>query len=165
MGAAKSKRRPKPVRFPLRSTLRYDAAFAEPVAEMRRAIARRRGVDLGKVDFSTAVRALMGDRYEAASLLASQPEAWHAAGAVELPPELWDALTECGNRLSHSQGSLYNISRKLNFGETISVDEARAAFQAVQASKQAVTRMEQHLVAFVTGASDAAGAKSAAGRG
>ena len=165
MGAAKSKRRPKPVRFPLRSTLRYDAAFAEPVAEMRRAIARRRGVDIGRVDFSTAVRALMGDRYEAASLLAGQPEAWSAAGVVELPRELWDALTECRNRLSHSQGSLYNISRKLNFGETISVDEARAAFQAVHASKQAVTRMEQHLVAFVTGASDAAGAKSAAGRG
>lgn len=165
MGSAKSKRRPKPVRFPLRSTLRYDAAFAEPVAEMRRAIARRRGVDLGKVDFSTAVRALMGDRYEAASLLAGQPEAWPGAGAIELPRELWDALTECRNRLSHSQGSLYNISRKLNLGETISLDEARAAFQAVQASKQAVTRMEQHLVAFVTGASDAAGAKSAAERG
>lgn len=165
MGAAKSKRRPKPVRFPLRSTLRYDAAFAQPVNEMRRAIARRRGIAISQVDFSTAVRALMGDRYEAASLLAAQPEAWPAAGGVGLPPELWDALTECRNRLSHSQGSLYNISRKLNFGEGVSPDAARDAFEAVQESKRAVARMEQRLVAFVTAAPDAAGAKSGRERG
>lgn len=160
MGAANSKRRLKPVRFPLRTTLRYDAAFAKAIDEMRRALARRDRVDISTVDFSSAVRALVGDRYTAAALLAGRPEAWPSANAVELPRGLWDGLTECRNRLSHSQGSLYAMMKKLNFDESISRDEVRAAFDAVQESKQSLARMEQRLVAFVTASPDAAAAES-----
>jgi hypothetical protein len=162
--ATVKKRRPKPVRFPLRSTLRYDDEFLMLVERMRRAVARQRRVDVESIDFSTAVRTLVVKQFEAASALADQPTAWPVSNIVELPAELWDAVTQCRNALANSRGSLYVILRKLNFEEHVVTDELRQAFADVAASKVAVERMDESLIAFVTTEADAAAAESA-GRG
>ncbi|PWD52044.1 hypothetical protein C8046_16730 [Serinibacter arcticus] len=127
---------------------------------MRQALAHNRGVEVDAVSFSEAVRGLLVDRDQAARELAGQPGSWPTSRTIEVPADLWDGLTDCRNRLSHSQGSLYTIMRKLNFDAEVTNEEVREAFEAVQASKRAVTGMEDLLVHFVQGATDAAVAKS-----
>ncbi|MDQ0648604.1 hypothetical protein QFZ53_002800 [Microbacterium natoriense] len=139
-------RRPKPVNYGTRRALRFGEAEEAAVAAMRAALAKSRRVDPSQVSFSEAHRLLLIDAERAARLLAGQPEAWTSARTVEVPMELWDGLSECRNRLSHSQGSLYVILRKLNFNEGATPEDVRAAFAAVQSSKAAVERMEAALV-------------------
>ncbi|OYO00737.1 hypothetical protein CGZ95_08935 [Enemella evansiae] len=156
----KKPRRPKPVNFGKRRTLRLGEAEDAAVEHMRAALARNRGVRTGDVDYSEALRLLLVENYKSAMVLAGEPEAWPTPTTVELPAELWDGLTECRNRLAHSQGSLYTVMRKLNFDETVRRDEVRAAFVAVQESKEAVARLESRMVAFVTGTSAVADAEA-----
>lgn len=147
---AKSKRRPKPSRFPYRSTLRYDTEFGKLVARARRALARQRHVTVSAIDFSTAVRTLVTRRFEAASALAGQPEAWPESNTLDVPDELWETLTDCRNRISHSQGSLYAIVRRLDIGDEVTASELRAAFSAVQESQHTLAGLEERLVHLVT---------------
>lgn len=149
-------RRSKPVNQDKRKTLRYDRAVEDAVARLQRAAARN-GTQL---DFSKAVRTLIVDGFSAARALSVDPSAWPQSQTVDLPAELWEAITECRNRLSHSQGSLYTIMRKLNFDESVDAAEVREAFTAVQESRGAVERIEARMVAFLTQESDEAGAKS-----
>lgn len=154
-------RRPKPVNYGIRRALRLGPAEEAAVASMRSSLAKARGVDADDVKFSDAVRLLLVGNEKAARAMAGQPETWTPSRTVEVPMELWDGLSECRNRLSHAQGSLYNISRKLNFEQGVSPAELRDAFRAVQESKDAVARMEAALVAFAS--ADPAGADAEAG--
>lgn len=159
-GPARKPRRPKPVNFGKRRALRLGADEEAAVAAMRAALAKNRGTDAEQVPFSEGLRLLLTENIKAAQVLAGQPGAWALSQSVDVPAELWDGLTDCHNRLSHSQGSLYTILRKLNFDETVTKDEVRVAFEAVQESKTAVARMEDRLVSFVTTASAAAAAEA-----
>lgn len=154
------KRRPKPINYGLRRTLRLGAREEAAVAAMRSALAENRGVALDDVDYSEAVRLLLVENHAAAMELAGRPDSWPASTTLELPAALWDQLTECRNRLAHSQGSLYTILRKLNFDQTVDRDEVRAAFNAVQSSKDAVARMETRLLAFLSDMEAGADAKA-----
>lgn len=168
-----SKRRPKPVNQVMRKTLRYDRAVADAVEHLQREMAKNAGVNLTAVDasgvpeytkaldFSKAVRMLVVENHKAALVLAGQPEAWPTSQTVQLPMEIWDGLTQCRNNLSHSQGSLYAMLRKVNFAEgEISREEFREAYEAVMESKQAVARMEATLVQFLNREDDEAVAQS-----
>lgn len=148
--SSRKPRRPKPVNYGTRRALRFGEAEEAAVAAMRAALAKSRRIDAAQVSFSEAHRLLLVDAERAARILAGQPEAWTSSRSVEVPIELWDGLSECRNRLSHSQGSLYTIMRKLNFDEAVTPDEVRAAFVAVQSSKAAVERMEAVLVEMVS---------------
>lgn len=140
--------------------LRLGQAEEDAVTAMRTALAQVRGVDVKAVPFSQALRLLITENEKAARVLAGQPEAWTAPGTAEIPDEIWEGLTECRNRLSHSQGSLYGILRKLNFNEgPVTRDEFRAAFEAVRDSKSAVARMEDRLLRFVEDDPSAAAAQ------
>jgi|GEM_PF-3175626 len=158
-------RRPKPVNYGTRRALRLGPAEESAVASMRSSLAKTRGVDADDVKFSDALRLLLVGNEKAARVMASQPETWTYSRTVELPLELWDGLSECRNRLSHAQGSLYNISRKLNFDEGISPAELRDAFLEVQESKDAVARMEAALVVFASGHPAGADAEAGDGQG
>jgi len=157
-------RRPKPVNFGTRRALRLGPAEEAAVASMRSSLAKTRGVDADDVKFSDALRLLLVGNEKAARVLAGQPETWTSSRTVELPLELWDGLSECRNRLSHSQGSLYNMSRKLNFDQGVSPAELRDAFLAVQESKDAIARMEAALVEFASADPAAADAEASDGR-
>jgi hypothetical protein len=149
------------VNYGRRRTLRLGVAEEAAVARMRAALAKSRRVPVEQVDFSEAVRLLLVENEKAARVLAGQPESWTPSQAVDLPAEAWDAITDCRNRLSHSQGSLYNISRKLNFDDgPVTRAEVLAAFEANQEAKASHARLEELLVRFVEGMSDAAGAES-----
>lgn len=152
-------RRPKPVNFGKRRTVRLGEDEERAVSAMQAALAKVRGVDATKIDFSEALRLLLGENEKSARILAGQPEAWSQPATVTIPDELWDGLTACQRALSHSQGSLYVILRKLNFGDDLTKDEVVAAFDAVQESKAAVARMEAALEAFLTGEPIAAAAE------
>lgn len=143
-------RRPKPVNYGRQRALRLGEAEEAAVAGMRAALAHSRRVDPSQVSFSEAHRVLLVDNERAARILAGQPAAWTSSRSVEVPIELLDGLIECRNRLSHSQGSLYTVMRKLNFDEAVTPDEVRAAFVAVQSSKAAVERMQAALVEMVS---------------
>lgn len=161
MSATSTKtRRPKPVNYGKRRTLRLGAREEDAVAAMRAAMAKNRGVDIDDVEYSEALRLLLIENHKAATVLAGRPESWPTSTTVELPAALWDALTECRNRLAHSQGSLYTVMRKLNFDDGVTRDEVREAFTAVQESKATVARMEARLVEFVTTMSAAAAAEA-----
>lgn len=153
-------RRPKPVNYGKRRTLRLGAREEDAVAAMRTALAKSRGVATDDVDYSEALRLLLVENRKSAMVLAGRPESWPTSTAIELPSELWDALTECRNRLAHSQGSLYTVMRKLNFDEHVTRDEVREAFTAVQESKVTVARIEARMVEFVTTMSAAAAAEA-----
>lgn len=154
-------RRPKPVNFGKKRTLRLGVAEEAAVHQLRAALAKNRNMSVENVEFSEAVRLLLVENIKAAKILAGHPEAWPTSTTVDLPAELWDGLTDCRNRLSHSQGSLYTIVRKLNFNDgPVTTDEVRKAFAAVQDSKEIVDRFEARMVDFVTDMSDVAGAES-----
>lgn len=158
---SRKRRRPKPVNYGTRRTLRLGPTEEAAVDRMRTALAKSRRVPAERVDFSEAVRLLLVDNERAARVLAGQPESWTPPQTVDLPAEAWDALTDCRNRLSHSQGSLYNISRKLNFDEgPVTRAEVLAAFEANQNAKASQARLEELMVHFVDDMSDAAGAES-----
>lgn len=155
--ATKKPRRPKPVNYGKRRTLRFGDAEEAAVESLRLALSKSRGK---KVGFSEAHRLLLTENEKAARLLAGRPEEWTRTETVEVPAELWDALTECRNAVVHSRGSLYGILRKVNFDEgPITRDETRAAFEALEESKAAVARMEARLEAFVTTSSSGAAAQ------
>ncbi|PRI10518.1 hypothetical protein [Leucobacter massiliensis] len=145
--------------YGLRRTLRFSEDEEAAVAAMRAALGKIHGVEAEQVPFSKALRLLLTENHRAAQVLAGQPEAWAASGTFELPDEVWNGLTECRNRLSHSQGSLYVILRKLNFDEGVTREEVRDAFTAVQESKATVDRMEALLLDFISAASAGAVAK------
>lgn len=153
-------RRPKTVNYGSQRAVRLGMRHEEAVAAMREELAKIRGVDVSKVSFSEGLRLLLDENEKAARIMAGEPESWTPSQAVEIPSELWNGLTECRNRLSHSQGSLYTIMRRLNFGAGIGRDEVRAAFAAVQESKNAVARIETALVSFLDGKSAEAAAKA-----
>lgn len=153
-------RRPKPVNYGSQRAVRLGARHEEAVSAMREELAKIRGVDASKVSFSEGLRLLLDENEKAARIMAGEPESWTPSQTVAVPLDVWNGLTECRNRLSHSQGSLYVIMRKLNFGEGVDRDEVRAAFAAVQESKAAVARMEASLVSFLDGTSAEAAAKA-----
>lgn len=153
MSTQKKSRRPKPINFGKKRTLRLGAAEEDAIEQMRVALAKSRGVKVGDVDFSEATRILLVENLKSAMVLAGKAEAWPTSSTVDLPQALWDLLTDCRNRLSHSQGSLYTIMRKLNFDEDVTPTEVDEALEAVRESKAAVARIEDRLVEFVTEAS------------
>ncbi|WP_119697607.1 hypothetical protein [Microbacterium halotolerans] len=155
-------RRPKPRNYGQRRALRLGDAEEAAVARMRTALAKSRGVGVDEVPFSDALRLLLTENEKAARVLAGRPEAWTSSRTLRVPDEAWAILSDCRNRVSHSQGSIYTIMRKLNFDEVVGQDEVREAFAAVQESKLALTRIEDRLVDLVTGAADEAVAQSAA---
>lgn len=155
-------RRPKPVNFGKRRALRLGEPEEAAVEAMRSALADIRGVDVDDVPFSEGLRLLLTENEKAAQVLAGQPEAWTKSSTLEVPDELWDGMTDCRNRLSHAQGSLYTIMRKINFTEAVDEDQVRAAFEAVQESKAALVRMESTLQAHVDDVPDTAAAESGA---
>lgn len=160
MGGSKT-RRPKPVNYGMRRTLRLGDAEEVAVDQMRSSLAKIRRVPVDEVDFSEAVRLLLVENVKAARVLAGQPESWPTSQTVDLPAEAWDALTDAGNRLSHAQGSLYNISRKLNFDDgPVTRGEMLAAFEANQEAKASLAAFEQLMVRLISDMSDAAGAES-----
>lgn len=142
-------RRPKSVNYGHRRTLRFGTAEEAAVLHMRYALAQLRGVEVEKIPFSEGLRLLLTENVKAAQILAGKPEALPYSQSIELPLELWDALADCRNRLSHSQGSLYTIMRKLNFAETVTAAEVRDAFEAVQKSKGTLARLEERVVEFL----------------
>lgn len=153
-------RRPKPLNYGSQRAVRLGVRHEEAVTAMRQALAKIRGVGISKVSFSEGLRLLLDENEKAARIIAGEPESWTPSQTVALPLELWNGLTECRNRLSHSQGSLYTIMRKLNFDEDVDRDQVRAAFSAMNESKAAVARMEATLVAFVDLTSAGAEAKA-----
>lgn len=153
-------RRPKPVHYGSQRAVRLGARHEEAVVAMQRALAKVRGVSAAKVSFSEGLRLLLDENEKAARIMAGEPESWTPSQTVDVPLELWNGLTECRNRLSHSQGSLYTIMRKLNFDEDVDRNQVRAAFSAMNESKVAVARMEATLVAFVDVMSAGAEAKA-----
>ncbi|MFP3397649.1 hypothetical protein SB749_15065 [Brevibacterium sp. SIMBA_078] len=153
-------RRPKPVNYGTQHAVRLGVRHEEAVAAMQRALAKSRGVDASKISFSESLRLLLDENEKTARIMSGEPESWSPSQTVAVPLEVWNGLTECRNRLSHSQGSLYTIMRRINFGEGIGRDEVRAAFGAVQESKAAVARMEAALVSFLDGKSAGAAAKA-----
>lgn len=148
-------RRAKPVRLPLRATLRYDEKVASAVDDLRRAVAKHRGISVTRTDdegrhvyrqalsFSRAIRMLVVENERAARLLAGAPQEWPTSQRVDLPQPFWDVLTGCDNRLSHAQGSLYGILRKVNFDQgPVTREEFGEAFAAVADAKEALQRLE-----------------------
>lgn len=83
--------------------------------------------------------------------MAGQPEALATAGAgtVAVPDEVWESLSDCRNRTTHSQGSLYTIMKKLNFGDAVTKQQVAEAARDVKESKEAILRMEELLIEFV----------------
>lgn len=159
-------RRPKPVNYGIRHTLRLGHAEEAAVHQLRAALAKNRNVSVGNVEFSETVRLLLVENIKAAKVLAGHPEAWPTSTTVDLPAEIWDAVTEAGNRLSHCQGSLYNISRKLNFEDgPVTSSEVRAAFEANQQARASHARLEELMVGLVTELSAAAAAEADVLRG
>lgn len=156
--ATKKPRRPKPVNYGKRRTLRFGDDEEAAVESLRLALSKSRGK---KVGFSEAHRLLLTENEKAARVLAGQPESWIRTETVELPDELITTLRDCWNALSHSRGSLYGILRKVNGleDEPFTRDEARAALEALDESKAAVARMEARLEAFVTTSSSGAAAQ------
>lgn len=153
--AATKQRRAKPTNFGVRRSFRLSGAEEDAIAAMREALARVRGVPTEKVSFAEALRLLLTENEKAARALAGQPEKLVAsAGRIDVPDDLWNRLTDCQNRLSHSQGSLYTVMRKLNFDEGVTREEVRTAFDAVQESKAAVERMEERLLEFIESQED-----------
>lgn len=142
-------RRPKPINFGKRRTLRLGEAEESAVEALRQKLAKSRGKSVG---FSEAHRLLLTENEKSARLLAGQPEEWTSAETVELPEELSDTLRSCWNALVHSRGSLYAILRKVNGVDDgpFTREEARDALESIDESKAAVARMEERLELFVT---------------
>lgn len=150
-------RRPKPVNFGKRRTLRLGEAEESAVEALRQKIAKARGKSVG---FSEAHRLLLTENEKSARLLAGQPEEWTSTETLEVPAELNETLRDCWNALSHSRGSMYGILRKVNGVDDgpFTRDEAREALAAIDESKAAVARMEERLELFVTSYSSGAAA-------
>lgn len=151
-------RRPKPVNFGKRRTLRLGEAEESAVEALRRRLVKARGRNVG---FSEAHRLLLTENEKSARLLAGQPEEWTSTKTIELPAELNETLRDCWNALVHSRGSFYGILRKVNGVDDglFTRDEARAAFEAIEESKATVARMEERLELFVSTYSSGAAAQ------
>lgn len=146
--AAQAQRR-KPTKYGRHRNLRLGVDEENAVAAMREALAEVRG---GKsVPFSEALRILLVENGKAARVMAGQPEALASGGAasVAVPDEVWESLTDCRNRTTHSQGSLYTIMKKLNFGDAVTKQQVAEAARDVKESKEAILRMEELLIEFV----------------
>lgn len=146
--AAQAQRR-KPTKYGRHRNLRLGVDEENAVAAMREALAEVRG---GKsVPFSEALRTLLVENEKRARVMAGQPEALASGGAasVAVPDEVWESLSDCRNRTSHSQGSLYTIMKKLNFGDAITKQQVAEAARDVKESKEAILRMEELLIEFV----------------
>lgn len=143
MARQKENKRPTPVR------LGSDAWAA--VTAMREALGDLRGVDAGKVTVTEAVELLLTQNIEAIKAMAENPEELPEAdgGIIDVPQQFWDGLHDCRNRLSHSQGSLYTLMKKLNFGDPVTKQEVAGAAKDVKASKDAVDEMRQMMVDYV----------------
>ncbi|MDR8019233.1 hypothetical protein [Nesterenkonia aerolata] len=148
--AAQAQRR-KPTKYGRHRNLRLGVDEENAVAAMREALAEVRGVAFDDVDWAEAVRILLVENEKAARVMAGQPEALATAGAasVAVPDEVWESLTDCRNRTSHSQGSLYTIMKKLNFGDAVTKQQVAEAARDVKESKEAILRMEELLIEFV----------------
>lgn len=148
--AAQAQRR-KPAKYGRHVNLRIGVDEVNAVDAMREALAEVRGVAADKVAFAEALRILLVENEKAARVMAGQPEALATAGAatVAVPDEVWESLTDCRNRTSHSQGSLYTIMKKLNFGAAITKQQVAEAARDVKESKEAILRMEELLIEFV----------------
>ncbi len=151
----RSKRRPKPVRFTRRVTIRADADLVSAVEDVADAV---EAATSRRPSFSSALRTLVVRNSDAARAMAGSPDSWPTTTAVQLPQRLWDALSEASNRLSHCQGSLYGILRAMN-SDSISPSRAEWALvmTAVRETQEAVTRLEQLAVEYVAAAPAAPG--------
>jgi hypothetical protein len=103
---------------------------------------------------------LISHNYEAAQFYANQIPAMPMRQVIDLPERFWDSIDECRRRVMHSQGSMYTVMRKLNFGEIVSAEEVRDAYLAVQESKQALLRLENLAQAAIEAALAGAGAEA-----
>ncbi|WP_433676909.1 hypothetical protein [Microbacterium gorillae] len=114
-----------------------------------------------RVEFSEALRLLLGDNERAARILAGQPEAWTPSHVVDVPQDLWDGLNDCRNAVVHARGSMYGILRKVNFDDgPVSRPEMLSAIEAVTSSQAALERMEIALVEMVSTLEAAADAEA-----
>lgn len=136
MARQKSNKRLTPVR------LGSDAWAA--VTAMREALGDLRDVDAGKVTVTEAVELLLTQNIEAVKALAENPEELPEAdgGVIDVPQEFWDDLHDCRNRLSHSQGSLYTIMKKLNVGDAVTKQEI-STVHALMEKLRAGTSVDQ----------------------
>lgn len=148
--AAQAQRR-KPTKYGRHRNLRLGVDEENAVAAMREALAEVRGVAFDDVDWAEAVRLLLVENEKQARVMAGQPEALATAGAgtVAVPDEVWESLSDCRNRTTHSQGSLYTIMKKLNFGDAVTKQQVAEAARDVKESKEAILRMEELLIEFV----------------
>lgn len=162
MATASKSRRPKPVNFGTQRRIRFGPKEESAVSHLCAALAKNRGVEIEKINFSEAVRLLIVENHETAMELAGRPQAWPTSTTVELPAELWDMLTESRNALVHARGSMYGILRKSNGVDDgpFTRNEAREALLAIEESKEIVARLEERMVTFVTEASAAADAEA-----
>ena len=162
MATASKSRRPKPVNFGTQRRIRFGPKEESAVSHLRAALAKNRGVEIEKVNFSEAARLLLVENHQTAVELAGRPEAWPTSTLVELPAELWDTLTGCRNALVHARGSMYGILRKSNCVDDgpFTRDEAREALTSIEESKEIIARLEERMVAFVAEASAAADAEA-----
>lgn len=148
--AATGQRR-KPTNYGRHRNLRLGVEEENAVAALQEALSELRG---GKsVPFSEALRTLLVENEKAARVMAGQPEALATAGAgtVAVPDEVWESLSDCRNRTSHSQGSLYTIMKKLNVGDAVTEQEISTAHALVKKlhAGEAVTDQEEISDAYV----------------
>lgn len=154
-------RRPKSANYTRQRAVRLGDPEETAVGRMRTALAKQRRVPVDAIDFSEALRLLLGDNERAARILAGQPEAWTPSRIVEVPAELWNGLNECRNAVVHARGSMYAILRKVNFDEgPVTRAEMLAAFDAVRSSLESLEHMEISLVELVGTLEAAADAKA-----
>lgn len=154
-------RRPKALRYGSQRAVRLGDPEEAAVDRMRSALAKQRRVPVDAIDFSEALRLLLGDNERAARVLAGQPEAWTPSRLVEIPAELWNGLNECRNAVVHSRGSMYAILRKVNLDEgLVTRAEILSAFDAVRSSLESLAHMEISLVELVSTLEAAADAKA-----
>lgn len=144
------KRHLRTTNYDRRITLRVDDEIARAASDVQSAVQRASGRTISQ---SAALRMLILDNGRVARALAGDPESWPVDTTVDLPRELWDGLTECRNAAAHAQGSLYGILRAAN-ASGLSASDHTAIGQAlttVQESRDAIERLEELAVAYVTG--------------
>lgn len=129
--------RKKAVNFAKRRTLRFSDDEERAVDDVRRALAKSSGRNLGEVTFSEALRLLIVDKEGAAEVEAralaierNGPDAT-AWGLADISDRLGYELGPIRNEIARIGGNLNQIAKRLNMGDAVRPVELSAALRAV----------------------------------
>lgn len=152
--AAPSKRaRKKAVNFASRRTLRFSEGEERAVDDVRRALSKTSGRDLGEVSFSEALRLLITDKAAAAEVEAMALAIERSGSEVPssngrpgfINDELGKVLGELRNHAAHVGGNVNQITKKLNSNDDVSAAEIRAALSGAASLRALAEDAEQRL--------------------